>query len=326
MYTPITNSGRGPAPATGWRHAIPTGLPALGLLALLTGASAAQAKPEARSVSEIRPASAEGRVHVESLCGSLVVSGWSEDKVEVTGTLDRRATLTVETSGDLVTVSVEWPKKMHRFDDEAVSDLKVRIPARSSLAIDVVSAETSVDGISGAVDLNSVSGDVNISGDSKSIDAQVVSGRLDIKAATGRISAEAVSGEVTIQAPGGEVEGTTVSGRVTVRGGPFDRVRMEAVSGDTEFDGELTPGARVDISNHSGAVDFTFRGQPAGEFEVSTFSGSIKSEFGGEAHRSSKWAPGEEYNQTIGSGGPRIAIESFSGTVQLRKGQGVEKN
>jgi hypothetical protein len=314
-----TNSSRGPDAVTGRRHAIPATLQAVALVVLFAAASGARAESDARSVSESRPASSEGRVHIETLSGTLAVSGWSEDKVEVTGTLDRRATLTVETSGDLVTVKVEWPRKgMHGFHN-CVSDLQVRVPARSALAIQVVSAETSISGVSGALEVESVSGNVNISGDSKRIEAKAVSGEIEVTAGAGRVSAEAVSGEVTIQAAGGEVDGSTVSGRVTLRGGPFERVSLEAVSGDTEFDGELTPDARVDISNHSGAVDFRLQGTPSGEFEVSTFSGDIKSELGGEAHRSSKWAPGEEYNQTIGSGGPRISIEAFSGTVRLRK-------
>ena len=81
----------------------------------------------------------------------------------------------------------------------------------------------------------------------------------------------------------------------------------------------MTPDAEVDISNHSGTVDFALKGLQAGDFDVSTFSGDIESDFGGSAERTSKYAPGEEYHYTVGSGGPRISIEAFSGSVRLRK-------
>ncbi len=68
---------------------------------------------------------------------------------------------------------------------------------------------------------------------------------------------------------------------------------------------------KVDISDHSGTVDFAVMGVPAGEFDVSTFSGDIRSEFGGNSHRTIKYAPGGEYHDTAGSGGPRISIEAF---------------
>jgi DUF4097 and DUF4098 domain-containing protein YvlB len=291
----------------------------LGLLLPGAAAPGALAASDDRSVSESRPASPEGRVRIETISGTLDVSGWNEGKVEVTGTLDRRLTLTVETAGDLVTVQVEWPKKSHFQFRDVTCDLRVRIPSRGSLTVEVVSAEAKVTGISGAVEVESVSGGVNISGESKRVRAQVVSGDLEITGAGGRISGEAVSGSVTIQSTGGEVNGTTVSGRVTVRGGPFERVTMEAVSGDTEFEGALTPAAEVDISNHSGTVDFALKGEAAGEFDVSTFSGDIRSDFGGESHRTSTYAPGEEYRYTLGSGGPNITIEAFSGSVRLRK-------
>jgi hypothetical protein len=315
----ITSFGPDSMALAGPRRAILAATRTLGLVAILTAVPCAFADKDARSVSESRPASPEGRVRVETVSGSLDVSGWSEDRVEVTGTLDTRATLTLESSGDLVSVTVEWPKKIHFQLHDAVCDLRVRIPARGSLQVQVVSAQTGITGIAGAVEVESVSGGVTISGDPKRVDAQTVSGRLDINAGAGRCKAEAVSGEVTIRAAGGEVEGSTVSGQITVGGGPFERVNLEVVSGDIEFEGKLTPDAEVDISDHSGSVDFTLQGQAAGEFEVSTFSGDIHSDFGGEPRRASKWAPGEEYKFTVGSGGPRISIDVFSGSVRLRK-------
>jgi DUF4097 and DUF4098 domain-containing protein YvlB len=319
MRARCTNSDNGQAAVTGQGHTLLPILQTLGILFLLAATPGAGAASDDRSVNESRPASPEGRVSVEMISGTLDVSGWNEDRVGVTGTLDRRFTLTVETAGDLVMVKVELPKKKHLHFHDAVCDLRVRIPSRGSLTTQVVSAETKVTGISGAIEVESVSGGVTISGESKRVRAQVVSGDIEITGAGGRISAEAVSGSVTIESPGGEVEGTTVSGRVTMRGGPFERVTMEAVSGDTEFEGALTPDAEVDISNHSGTVDFALKGTAAGEFDVSTFSGEIRSEFGGDSHRTSQYAPGEEYHQTVGSGGPHISIEAFSGAVRLRK-------
>jgi hypothetical protein len=319
MGARCTDFDNGPAVLTSQRRAILAAWPTLGLLFLLGIATGALAGSDARSVSESRPASPDGRVRVETISGTLDVSGWDEDKVEVTGTLDRRLTLNVETSGDLVTVEVKWPKKPHFAFHDAACDLRVRIPSRGSLTIEVVSAQANTTGISGVVEVESVSGGVSISGNSKRVSAQVVSGDLEITGASGRISAEAVSGSVTIQSPGGEIEGTTVSGRITVRGGPFERVKLEAVSGATEFEGALVPDAEVDISNHSGTVDFALKGSLAAEFDVSTFSGDIRSEFGGTSHRTSNYAPGKEYHYTVGTGGPRISIEAFSGNVRLRK-------
>ncbi len=319
MRTRNEKPGHGSALGAGCWFTIPAGLRVLGLLTLLVAAPGASADPDTRSVNESRAVSAEGRVQVETVSGTLEVSGWTEPRVEVTGTLDRRLTLALEGADDLVTVRVKWPEKPRRHIRDAVCDLKVRVPATGSLAIEVVSAGVKVSGISGALDVESVSGGVSISGGSRRVEAQVVSGDLDITGASGRISAEAVSGNVSIESSGGEVEATAVSGRVTVRGGPFERVDLEAVSGDTEFDGELAPDAEVDVSNHSGTVDFVLRGPSAGDFDVSTFSGDIRSEFGGDPHRSSKYAPGEEYHFTLGRGGPHIAIESFSGSVRLRR-------
>jgi hypothetical protein len=319
MGTHFTDFQNGPTATPGQRHPIPATLRILGLLCLLLVAPRASADSDTQNVNESRPASPEGRVRVETISGTVDVSGWSEERVEVTGTLDRRFTLKVDTAGDLVTVEVKVPKKMHTGLHDAVCDLHVRMPSRGSLAIQVVSADVKVGGTSGAVEVESVSGGVDISGDSKRVTARVVSGDIEIAGTGGRISAEAVSGGITIQSPGGEVEGTVVSGRVTVHGGPFERVKLEAVSGDTKFEGELSPDAEVDISNHSGTVDFALKGAQAGEFDVSTFSGDIKSDFGGDSERTSKYAPGEEYHHTLGNGGPRISIDAFSGNVRLRK-------
>jgi len=127
-----------------------------------------------------------------------------------------------------------------------------------------------------------------------------------------------VSGSVTIESSGGEVEGSTVSGRFTVHGGPFDRVKLESVSGDTEFEGSW-PGCAGgrEQSHRLGRLRTGRRGR--GRVRCLHLLGRDSQRVRRAPHRVDSTARARSTAATVGGGGPRIAIESFSGSVRLRK-------
>lgn len=53
------------------------------------------------------------------------------------------------------------------------------------------------------------------------------------------------------------------------------------------------------------------------DFQIETFSGSINNDIGPAARRTDKYSPGKELRFTNGSGGARVSIESFSGSVKI---------
>ena len=119
-------------------------------------------------------------VHVEiyNTSGSIEVAGWSQDKIEVTGTLgDSVEELIFEKDGNEVLIRVEVPNR-HWGDIDA--DLIISMPEGGSLEVSAVSADVDVTGIQGEQSLESVSGDIETEGGQADIEAASVSGDIEI--------------------------------------------------------------------------------------------------------------------------------------------------
>lgn len=274
-----------------------------------------------RVIDERRPASSEVRLEVETVPGSVTIEAWDRNEVEVKGSVRDDAEFSFTGSEGSLRIEVKWPKKAFgglRLDQEDCR-LEIKAPAGAALSVSTVSADITIRGNRGKIKAGSVSGDLVIAGEPRAIELESVSGDIDLTSNCREVSIESVSGDIEAAIGGGEARVETVSGEITVAGELFESVRMESVSGDVEWSGALMAQARVEISAHSGDVELRLRGEPSARISVSTFSGSIESDFGGRAERTSRHAPGEEYETTVGAGSAEVTIEAFSGSVTLRR-------
>jgi DUF4097 and DUF4098 domain-containing protein YvlB len=150
------------------------------------------------------------------------------------------------------------------------------------------------------------------------IEAEAVSADLEVEAVHGPVSIESVNGRVRIQGDVTEAEVSTVASSILVesdtelRSGEF-----ETVAGNIDFRGALSPNGRFSFESLSGSVTLRLPSGTSAEFEVETFSGDIDNELGPPAQRTGDYGPGKSLEFSMGSGGARVSIESFSGHVKL---------
>ena len=286
---------------------------ALVLAAVLAGPAWVAAQTP---VDQKRPASADGKVSIENMSGSVRVTGWDRAEVQVKGTLGADAELGFGGSEKHVQIEVEAE---HGNPMGIKSDLEVFVPAGSSVSIEGFQATISVTGVTGSVSAETVNGSIAQTGGAKSVDLQSVNGAIDVTKASGRIQAEAVNGTVTVRDASGELEASTVNGKVLVTGGSFDRASLESVAGAIRFEAGLSTRATLSVETVSAPVELLLAASLGADFSVSTFSGDITNELGPAAEKSSKWTPQKELSFTTGSGGARITVETLSGGIHIRK-------
>lgn len=271
-----------------------------------------------KAIDETKPASPTGTVVIESVLGSVVVTGSDKAEVTVQGRYDDEATLTFESGENQTTIKVKWPKD-HGFDvnlHDPVCELKISVPQASEVQASTVSAGLSVSAVKGALELETVSGGLTVEGQPGSVKAKSVSGEVKILASTTRLNAESVSGDVLVRQASGDAKVSSVSGEIRIEGGSFQQVKAQTVSGDLKYDGALSAGAECDFSSQSGDVVLTLPASLSADIQAETFSGAIESDFGGKAERSHGRG---RLDLSVGSGDGRIKVNSFSGEVRFRK-------
>ena len=272
---------------------------------------------QAREVYESIDAASDGQVEIINISGSVEVYGWSRDTVEVTGELgDKVEELILERNGDKVLVKVKVPRNN---SNNISSDLEIRVPEDSTVDVSTVSADITVEEVSGEQHLHTVSGDVVTQAAGSDVSAQAVSGDIDVSGDGAEVETQAntVSGDVTIIGVSGAVEAEAVSGDLLVRDGSFERASLNTVNGEIDFQAGLEDGGKLTVDSVNGDVDIQFDGGVSARFDIETFNGDIDNCFGPKAERTSKYAPGWELSFTQGDGDGRVTISTLNGDIDL---------
>jgi DUF4097 and DUF4098 domain-containing protein YvlB len=283
------------------------------LLALALPALACAGTP----INKRTAADAAGLVEISNTAGTVTVTGWDRNEVEITGELGKGTERLDFTKGDKVTrIKVVLPSRSYDVDD---TDLIVKVPMGSTLSINTVSADVGAQGVRGMQRLQSVSGNVRTEASGEDIECRTVSGDVEILGSgkKGLVSITTVSGDVRASRVAGEVNGSTVSGDFTLGVGETTRSRLRSTSGDLTVAGQLAPDARVDIESISGDVRLDLTGPLAAEFEVSSFNGEIRNCFGPKPVRTDEYAPGREWRHREGAGTARVRIKTLNGDVGI---------
>lgn len=297
---------------------------ALAIAVALALAGAAHAATPIESTT--RPASAQARVEVHNVRGSVTITAWDKDEVALGGSLGEGSKLEVSGSPDHLIVRVAnpdgssgwswWGGNRGPREDTVLS---LSVPRAAAIEVEVVSADARVEGLAGSreIEVDSVSGDVRVQAQGERFGLQSVSGDIEASGSAQRAHVESVSGDVDASGLDGEITVETVSGRVRATGTGVTRLEAGTVSGDLDFDLGLAPGARIDVETMSGDLTLHVPADVSARIEASTFSGSIRSDIG--TVEEEEHGPGSSLKATAGSGQGSINLESFSGDIELRK-------
>lgn len=269
-------------------------------------------------------ASPNARVSISNVKGAVTVSAWDRNQVQVTGRLgDGAKPLAIEGSDGNLSIKVESQGKsgfLNWGSDTSMGSttLDVRVPKGASLDVDVVSAPMNIDGIDGgSIKVNTVSGKARINARSPSVDADAVSGSIELAGSADKVSLQTVSGDILAPNVGSMAELQTVSGRIRVSGGPWHKLNLSTVSGDVQLAGGLAAGGSFDVDSMSGDVQVQLPSNISAIIKASTFSGDLRSDFG--EVKKVEHGPGSELQATVGAGGAKMNIETFSGDLRIRR-------
>ena len=273
----------------------------------------------AEEVDKTLDAAPDGEVDISNIAGSIAVTGWNRDAVEVTGTLGRNVEkLVFERDGDRVTVQVKVPRKGGRGID---ADLSIRVPEKSSIDVSGVSADIVVENVRGVQRLQTVSGDVETESFGNDVSAESVSGDVEVagNASDTETNISTISGDVALARGSGIVRASSVSGDVIIDEGTFTRAELDTVNGDVVFRSGLRKGGRFSAETVNGELDIEFVGDVSARVDIETFNGSIRNCFGPEPERTSKYTPGLELSFTEGDGDGRVEMATMNGDISLCK-------
>jgi hypothetical protein len=285
------------------------------VLAAISPAAIAQ-----QTINKTVKVTADVTVEVSNVQGSVEVSAWDRNEVELVAELESsKDELEFEATDRNVRIEVDRPDGKYRHSEEADANLTLRVPRGARVEVDTVSADINVTSVRGEQSLESVSGEVQTQAFDARVTATSVSGEVTVSGTGGKaaVHTENVSGGTTVTGIRGDYHGEVVSGEIKASVAAARSLEVSSVSGDLDIQAELSPDARVEMGSVSGTITLRLKSPVNAEFDIESFSGDIENCFGQKARDTSKYTPGSELAFTQGKGGARVELETLSGTISV---------
>lgn len=251
------------------------------------------------------------RLELSTLGGDISVRTWDRDQLRVVAEHSSRERVEVKTLGAVVTVAARSSRGAARSIDYIIT-----APRWMDLNLSGTFSDVSVEGAEGRVVAESIQGDLTVTGGRGLVSLQSVEGDITVTGASGRIELNTTNGEVIARGLNGEIYAETVNGDIRLDGVQSGSVTATTVNGDLDYDGEIRTDGRYRFSTHNGDVSVVIPASANVTVSVATFQGEFESDFPLTLVPN---AQGKRFTFTIGSGRGRLELESFQGTIQLRR-------
>lgn len=256
---------------------------------------------------------ARGRLDLENRNGNVHVRTWDRNAMRVRAEHPADVELDIDAVGSVVRIEAE--RRGGRGRDERGVNYEIWIPARFDATIDATNGNVVLEGLGGSVEVETVNGNIVLRGGDGTVVLESVSGEILVDGARGNITAETVNRGVRITRASGDVTAETVNGAIQLSGIESSRVEASSVNGDVTYEGTIRAGGRYDLSTHNGTISMAVPQDTNADVSISTHNGNITTDFDVRVRQLDSR---RRLTFTIGSGGARINLESFGGSIELR--------
>ena len=273
---------------------------------LLAAMSVAQ---QTDSIVSVRPGT---RLEVDNFAGRVVVRTWDRpSSVHIVADHSSMTEVDIDTSDVTLSLSASSQHGM-----PTAVDYTITIPPTMPVEISGVQTQVDVEGVKGDVSVETVQGDVRVAGGSGFLSLSTVDGQLDLQRSSGRMELSAVNQGVHVADTKGDLVAETVNGDLRLERVDSGSVEASTVNGEVVFDGTIKDDGRYSFSTHNGGVSVAVPPSANVTVSVDTYQGAFVSSFPITRRDRDE---GKSFGFSIGSGSASLDIESFQGTIQLRR-------
>jgi hypothetical protein len=272
-----------------------------------------QPAPTARApqTDQTVPVSRGARLDVHNHAGEVLVKAWERDAVRVQARHAVRTRVSVQAVATGVKVTSSGSH------GPASVDYEINAPSWMPVKVNGHFTYIAVEGLQSEVTAETVRGDVIINGGATFVLAKSIEGDIKVSGARGRVTANSINQGVIVEDSAGDIVVETVNGPIRLTRISADSVDASTVNGNITYDGGVAPRGRYRFSSHNGNIVVGLPENASATFSVRTYSGTFNTTLalqrGGETGR------GRRAVYTLGSGSAEFEIESFGGTIQVRR-------
>jgi len=270
------------------------------------------------------PLSANGRLTLDNYNGSVEITAWDQEKIEIRGSKyanskEQLAEVRVEARAvapDQVTIRTVPPGERR---GNTGARYTIRLPRRATLErIASSNGGVRLDGLEGSGRVQTSNGAIRVGQHQGTLDLSTSNGAIEIRNMTGPITARTSNGRVTVDEIRGALDAATSNGSITATllESPADRpLRFATTNGSVEITLREALRSEMRAQTSNGGVTLRLPADTHARLSANTSNSSITNEFpltGSDASVTKRHVVGR-----IGNGGPMIDISTSNGTIRL---------
>jgi DUF4097 and DUF4098 domain-containing protein YvlB len=252
------------------------------------------------------------KLDVSNFAGDVNIKVWDRDAVRVEVTHSDRETIDIRQEEQILRVR-------GRSNRGPMRSLDYAITAPSWMAINVSGtyADTTLTGVGGDVMIETTRGDIKVSGGSGFISLKSVQGEISLEKAKGRVEIRSVNEGIHLADINGDLSAETTNGSIILDRVDSSNVDLYTVNGNISYDGPIKDKGVYRLTTHNGMIAMPVPERANATITLRTYNGGIRSSFqlpGDTGERRNK-----RMTLTLGNGSAHVELESFGGTIALRR-------
>ena len=265
---------------------------------------------------------ANGRLSVETFNGSVEISGWDQNTVDISGTRygpSQRAAddlkVNIDNSPDSVSIRVLRPSELRNNQG---ARFVIKVPRTALLdRITTSNCGIRITGGNGPSRLKTSNGQIHVDGLRGSLDAQTSNGAVELLDVDGDVVAHTSNGRIHAERLNGTLEATTSNGGVHAELTRPDRnVRVETSNGPVELTVPEGFSRDLRVNTINSSITLHLPTTVSARVVARTSNSSISTDF--DVRMQGEFSK-NHMDATIGGGGALLDLSTSNGTIRLLK-------
>lgn len=251
------------------------------------------------------------RLDVNNFAGEVAIKVWDKDAVRVEVNHSERESIDIKQGEQTVSVRSHQVRGAPRSLDYTIT-----VPRWMAISINGTYTDATLDGVGGDVTIETTRGDIKVIGGSGVVQLKSVSGDISVEKAKGRVDVRSVNESMHLADITGDVAAETTNGSILLDRIDSSNVDLYTVNGNISYDGPIHDKGVYRLTTHNGTIGMAVPERANAMLLVRTYNGGFKSTF---QVKTDDQNPRKRFTLTLGNGSARVELESFGGTISLRR-------
>lgn len=256
-----------------------------------------------------------GRLTINNFAGEVIIHAWDKDSVRVVARHQSRTRVHIRPSAAGLSISASGTG-----GPQGSVDYDITAPAWMPIKVEGTYNFVTMDGVQGEVFANSVRGDIVIKGGTGTITAKSVEGEIQVDGARGKVNVSSVNERIRITDSSGEITAESINGAISMTGIDAKSVEASTVNGTIVYEGKLADGGRYSFGTHNGDVSLGVPENANATFAIRTYQGAFSTDLPLAGVSRADIQRGRRVVTTLGNGSADVSLETFGGTIRVRRG------